>query len=895
MKKLILTIIAAIVIYSGLTAQIIPESVIKNKNITSSSTFFEIQSAMNDYFSSLNVKNGFVTVNGEKSKVPGWKIYKRWEYYWESRIDRKTGKFPTTNAVEEVIKHYGSKSNFKDNPDFSADWVNLGTNSSSGGYAGIGRVNCIAFHPSDANTFWVGTPSGGIWKTINGGANWTILNNSMSVLGVSDIIIPSDYATSNTIYIATGDRDVGSMWSLNGGQAADNNSIGVYKSIDGGSTWNATGLTYTISQRKLVFRLLIHPGNNNILFASTSDGIYKSDNGGTSWTLKTPNACIDMEFKPGDPNVVYASSSVPATTMNLSANNGETWTSYEVTPDGRRGEIAVSPNNPSVVYLLVANEGGGVEGVYKSVNSGASFTKVNANSVTQPGMLGYYTDGRGPATGQGSYDWCIAVSPADVNTIFIGGITTWKSVDGGVSWTANNAWTGSNVYNTSGAPVVHADKHALIYQSNTVLFEGNDGGIYKTVNGGTNWTDLSNGLVISQLYRIGVSQTSSNLVIAGLQDNGSKLRNNTAWSDVTGGDGMECIIDHTNSNYMYATYVKGEIYRNEDGFSTSTTTTISANIPGGQPAGAWVTPYVISPNNSATLFAGYDKVWKTVDRGDSWTSASQVLSAGDKLRSLAIAPSNPNVLYAADMSNMWKTNDGGATAWTQITLPTTVTSVTYIAVKHNDPNVVWITYGGYDGERIFESVNGGTTWTNISAGLPNIPAMCVVQYKSISDRNVLYLGTDAGVYVKDGANNWTQFSNGLPSTVVPELEIYYNSTEGDRLRAATFGRGLWETPISTTGISVVSTELPYDYSLGQNYPNPFNPVTKINFQIPSKGNVTMKVFNQLGQEVAVLVNKVMNAGYYTADFDASKLPSGVYFYRLSTGNFTQTKKMMLIK
>ena len=135
----------------------------------------------------------------------------------------------------------------------------------------------------------------------------------------------------------------------------------------------------------------------------------------------------------------------------------------------------------------------------------------------------------------------------------------------------------------------------------------------------------------------------------------------------------------------------------------------------------------------------------------------------------------------------------------------------------------------------------------------------------------------------------------MPSTVVSELEIYYNPTNGDRLRAATFGRGLWETPVSTTGISVVSTELPFDYSLGQNYPNPFNPVTKINFQIPSKGNVTMKVFNQLGQEVAVLVNKVMNAGSYSVDFDASKLSSGVYFYKLTTGGFTQTKKMLFIK
>ncbi|MFA5011694.1 MAG: T9SS type A sorting domain-containing protein [Ignavibacteria bacterium] len=118
---------------------------------------------------------------------------------------------------------------------------------------------------------------------------------------------------------------------------------------------------------------------------------------------------------------------------------------------------------------------------------------------------------------------------------------------------------------------------------------------------------------------------------------------------------------------------------------------------------------------------------------------------------------------------------------------------------------------------------------------------------------------------------------------------------GDRLHAATFGRGLRETPVSTTGISVISTELPFDYLLGQNYPNPFNPVTKINFQIPARGNVTMKAYNQLGQEVGVHVNKIMDAGYYSTDFDASKLSSGIYFYKLTAGNFTQTQKMMLIK
>ena len=197
----------------------------------------------------------------------------------------------------------------------------------------------------------------------------------------------------------------------------------------------------------------------------------------------------------------------------------------------------------------------------------------------------------------------------------------------------------------------------LLIQSASVLFQGNDGGIYKTTNDGTSWTDLTDGMIISQVYRIGVSQTSATTILTGLQDNGSKLYTGF-WTDVKGGDGMECIVDYSNSNYMYATYVKGQISRSTNGGADFFPTDISANIPGGQPEGAWVTPYVIDQNNSSTLFAGYDKVWKTTDRGNNWTSASQVLSSTVKLRSLVIALSNSLVLYTTDQSNMWKTTNG---------------------------------------------------------------------------------------------------------------------------------------------------------------------------------------------------------------------------------------------
>ncbi len=888
MKKLLLSVML-IIAFTGLSAQPIPESVVKMYNLNENSTFFQIQKAMNEYWSSLNVDHGYRMVNGTKTKVGGWKLYKRWENYWEQRVNLKTGEFPKTNSVDEFIK-YKQGTNYSDK---SANWVNLGTNSSAGEYAGLGRINCIAFHPTNVNIIWVGSPSGGLWKSTNGGANWTIMNESLPVLGVSDIVI--DRNNTDIIYIATGDRDGSTIHPLSGGQEGDNNSIGVYKSVNGGITWNPTGINYNIKQKKLIYRLLLNSVNSQILYVSTTDGIFKTTDGGTTWQNRIyANPCFDMKFKADDQSTIFASSSINKQISVITLTNHGANTNTVYLAPGIRAELGVSIANPLFVYALVATSSYGFGGVFKSTNAGSSFSRADVNSPI--GILGYYTSGLKDSMTQGNYDLCIAVSPLNINTIFMGAITTWKSTNGGVNWVSNTSWTPDTSYNqVPKRPVTHADKHALVYQNNSnILFEGNDGGIYKTTNEGTNWTDLSNGLVISQIYRIGVSQTNPNLVLTGLQDNGSKMFKNPVWEDVSGGDGMECIVDHSNSNFMYVTQQNGVIFRNSNGFLNDSAVTISDTIPG-KPKGAWVTPYIMNPYNSSILYAGYDTIYKTTNRGNSWIRISQSLSSF-KIRNLAIAPSDTNVLYASDPANMFKTTNGGATNWTTVDTPAdTSYFMTYIAVKHNDKNTLWITLGGYtDTMKVFESTNGGDNWTNISAGLPNLPIMCIVQYKSAVGRVVLYAGTDRGVYVKDGNSNWAPFSNGLPNVVVTELDIYYN-TSGDKLRAATYGRGLWETSISTTGIQNISSELPIEYSLGQNYPNPFNPVTRINFQMPSSGNVSLKIYNQLGQEVAVLADKFMNAGYYSADFDGSRLSSGVYFCKLISGNYTATKKMLMIK
>ncbi len=209
------------------------------------------------------------------------------------------------------------------------------------------------------------------------------------------------------------------------------------------------------------------------------------------------------------------------------------------------------------------------------------------------------------------------------------------------------------------------------------------------------------------------------------------------------------------------------------------------------------TPYIIDPFDHKTIYVGYQDVWKSTDMGDTFTKISTIETANN-IRSMAIAPSNNQVIYIADRSHIWVTKDGG-TNWTNITgvLPVATNNITYIAVNAHDPNIAWITFGGYDGNRIYQTINAGQSWSNISGTLPNLPVFTVVQNKLAVNETHLYAGTDRGVYFKEDNADWVLFSSGLPNVMVTELEIYYNEDirENSRLIAATYGRGLWRSDL----------------------------------------------------------------------------------------------------
>jgi photosystem II stability/assembly factor-like uncharacterized protein len=826
-------------------------------------SFYEIRDAFYAYWK-----------NKPYEKGKGYKQFKRWEYYWETRL-LPNGDFPKSSVtVEEWLNYKNSHTN-EDRSSVAANWTFKGPSSSASGYSGIGRINCIAFHPSNANTFWVGTPAGGLWKTTNGGLNWTTNSDNFPVLGVSDIAI--DPTNANIMYLATGDGDMGSLSALIGGANGDTKSIGVLKSTDGGNTWTNTGLNWTVQSTKLIRRLIINPNNPQILMAAASDGIWRTSNGGTTWSNVQTGYFMDMELKPGDPNYVYASTFDYAGNASIyrSTNAGISFNFIGSVTDGIRINLEVTPNNPSLVDMVVVNNQSGLQGLWYSNDSGFSFNEYFSGNCNN-NLLNNSYDASG-CGGQGIYDLAYCINPNNYNEIWVGGVNTWATDDGGLNFYPMTMWNDDPTSNPNGTPVVHADKHDLKFHplQNNTLYECNDGGLYRTSNSGASWTDLSNGLGISQLYRIGVSQTNNDRVISGLQDNGSKELKNGNWSDVTGGDGMECIIDYTNPNTQYASYHSGELYRTTDGWNNQTT--ISDNIPG-QPTGAWVTPYIMHPTNPQILFAGYNKVFKTTNQGNTWTAISPALS--DALRSIVVAPSNPNVIYAASFDTIYVTTDGGNN-WNYIPLNITGAKISYLAVHPTNPQKVFVTLSGYSsGNKIYYSNDGGANWINYSGTLPNLPVNCVVYQNGSND--ALYIGTDVGVFYREAnANDWTPYQTGLPNVVVTELEISYNN---NKLWAATFGRGLWNSDLNPTTVGTNNIINKNDFL--NIYPNPNQGIFNIETNIDK---YEVNIYNMLGE----LVYVESNINSTKKIFDLSALNNGVYFIKLVSENKSVIQKFAI--
>lgn len=711
--------------------------------------FYAVRAAFNEYWETRD--------RAEKGK--GWKPFKRWEWFWEQRVF-PSGQFPARTQLydeyrEVVSRRGGSRSAV-------ANWTEIGPETSPGGYSGLGRLNCVRINPLDPTAIWVGAAAGGLWKSMNGGVTWSTTTDELPSLGVTDIAF--DPLNPSIIYIATGDGD-----------ASDDYSVGVMKSTDAGSTWLATGLSWTTSDGVLLNRIIVKPDDPGILIAAGT-GIHRSTDGGSTWEEVMSTRIYDVELKPGSPETMYASGNLG--NILRSTDAGVSWTALTngLPAGGRRVALAVSPSEPDYLYALISNSNSGFLGVYRSTDSGDSWS-LRSNS---PNLLGWSQSGNDTG-GQGWYDLAIAVSPLDPEEVYTGGVNIWKSVNGGSTWSISTMW-----YAVGGIPNVHADQHDLFFVPGTgTLYAGNDGGIYRTTDGGEDWDWLGEGLRITQFYRFGNSRTDADKILAGAQDNGTKLSNDFSWSDHIGGDGMESLIDYSDPLIMYGTLYYGSIYRTMNGGANWTT--ISNGI---SETGGWITPYVIDPVDPQTLYGAYQHVWKTTNRGTTWSIISD-FSIGT-LSHIAISQSNPSTIYAGNGGFLYRTTDGGATNWTQMTRPPGFGTITDIEVHQTDPNHIWATLSGYfDGQKVSESFDGGLTWTNISGTLPNIPTNCILYQHDSPDR--IYVGTDLGVWYRDlTMEDWTEYNDGLANVTVTELEIQYAT---NKLRAATYGRGVWESDV----------------------------------------------------------------------------------------------------
>jgi len=772
MKKLLLLLLILFILpLSNARAQAFQNNAPWAKNLLKKkgkTTLKEISTAAEKYFNTID----------QNKKGSGLKPFKRWEYHW-SHYTKADG---TISTAKDLWSAWEQKQKMatKNAASNTSNWQAIGPFDSSNTYSstsknssGQGRINAIAVDPSNSNTYYVGAPAGGIWKSTDAGVNWQPLTDYLPQIGVSGIAIHP--TNSNIIYIATGDDD-----------ASDSYSVGVWKSIDGGTTWNATGAISADSMNEIY----IDPNNTDTILVATNGGVYKSINGGTTWRRKLSGNILDLKMKPNDPTTWYA---VSSNTFYKSTNSGETFNTVTISTlsSSTRLTIDVTPANADYVYMVSAGSGSAFNGVYKSINSGTSFTKTTETDD----IFG---------TTQAWYDLSLTVSSSDANIVYVGVLDIWKSTNGGNNFVKINEW-----FNPNQDSYTHADIHFLRFIDGK-FFAGTDGGIYVSTNEGVKFTDLTKTLGISQFYKISVSTQSSNNIVGGIQDNGGMAFNDNKWRNYHGGDGMEGVADPISPNTHHGfTQYGGSLYTTIDG-GRSNNGRIGAPTPEtgpGDSGGEWVTP--LASNSNGVLYAGYRQLYKLINNG--WVKVSNHSFGNDDLDHIEIDPNNNNNIYVAQRNGLYKSNDGGVTFTNVVFSHGTINS---IEISNNESNVAWIVVGS----GVYKSTNinsASPTFSNITNNLPSESKLALRHHPG-NTNNTVYLGTSLGVYVLDDTSTtWSTFDNNLPNVAVRDIEIHERDS---KLIAATYGRGVFISDIPkslpTTDIKLVTINSPVQNAIG---------------------------------------------------------------------------------
>jgi photosystem II stability/assembly factor-like uncharacterized protein len=786
-----------------------------------------------------------------------------------------------------------------DQGDSPNEWTSIGPNNIGG------RTLSLAFSPVDTGTLYMGSASGGLWKSTTGGLGaqaWTRIETGYPSLAVSWITI--DSVNPNVIYIGTGEN-YGYQYSLNGVNIRVTRGmygIGILKTTNGGTTWFKS-LDWSYQNQRGVWRVIMNPKNPNVLYAATSEGLYKTNNAGTNWNqLLNYHMVMDLEINPIDTAIVYISvgnlsNDVPNANVGIykTTNAGSLWVKLSGgLPSFWSGKamIELYKGNPDFVYASIPNDISGYVGYYTSTNGGQNWTLKNSSIGISP---------------QGWYNNAHIVKPNDPNTILVGTIDLVKSVNGGSTFGTKSNWsawiTGATPPGAPESPssqFAHADHHEFFVnlRDPNKLYCLTDGGLYRSNDFGETYYSCNGGYVTSQFYGGFVNSYQDSVwCLGGMQDNRSAFYQGTvAWYKTFVGDGLWCGVNSANHNTCYTEYTYGSLYRSNNG-GASFSTQIPPPGAGNENSYCFATPFIVCRSNPNVLYIAGTNVYRSNSGGGGWTLLG---SLNSKALSMDCSATSTDTVYIGTVP----VTSGPSAAIYRTTNGSTFLDVsggqipnrypTDIHVNPNNSKEVYVTFGGFGTGHVYKTTNAGTNWINISGNLPDVPHQSVVidpQYP----QNV-YVGNDLGVFVSTNAGiSWYEFRNGMPYALVFDLTIVYPNRH---IRAATHGNGIYERSLVQNPVSVASNngKVPENFALYQNYPNPFNPSTKIKFDLAKASSVTVKVYDIIGSEIFTLVNEKLNAGSFTVKFDGSAFSSGVYFCRLETDNgFAETRKLLLVK
>lgn len=658
-----------------------------------------------------------------------------------------------------------------------------------------GRTRTIMIDPNDATkkTIFAAGVNGGIWKTTDitlSNPTWTPVDNFMTNLAVTTLTY--DPTSTTTMYAGTGEG----YFNADAARGA-----GIFKSTDGGNTWTQLSSTANSS---FYYVNKVFVSSTGVLFAATNSGLRKSTDGGSTWTTISVVRCFDVEeASNGD---LYAAH---YGVIRKSTDGGTNWSDLTIPTTVERIELACAASDANYVYAL-CEENNAVKAILKTTNGGTSWTSLPEPNDDDPGI---------PSTdfsrGQAWYDLSIAVSNTNRDLLFVGGIDLFRSTDGGASWQQVSHWYGGFGYQE-----VHADQHFAIFQpgSGSIVYFGNDGGVYRCANATATTPTISqrnNTYNVTQFYACAIHPTAgSNHFLAGAQDNGSQKFsaagvNSTV--EVTGGDGAYCHIDQDEPSYQWTSYVNNNYYRSINGGTSFTSVSLNNNT-----GAAFINP--TDYDNAANIMycsnsSGNFVRWTNPKSGNTHSVVTvSAFGTGDVTHINATTNTTNRVFFGLNNGRIVRLDNahtGTSLTGTDLRvsgMPTS--SVSCIAVQKGDDNHLLATYSSYGVNSVWETKDGGTTWTSVEGNLPDMPVRWAIFNPLNPDQAVL--ATELGVWTTDDLNGtstvWTPTNGGLANTRVTMLQI---RDSDNMLIASTHGRGLFSSDAFVGG-SAVSAEFDVD-------------------------------------------------------------------------------------